>query len=907
MVTGILNSLRLEAGTVRRLIIMKLHKSSVRLKRRALPASKRNHRSQNHVPRSFAATSVLFALALLVAGTLGVSSSTRAQRASASAPATQAVNRIELHQALLDLTNPWTVMCIAAHPDDEDGTSLIVMRRKYGAHTVSLFSTFGEGGQNAIGPELYEELGAIRARETKTAAEIQGSEPYFLGLRDFGFSKSADEAFRIWDHDEALRRMVLRIRKLQPDVIITNHSATNNDHGHHQATARLELEAFDAAADPKRFPEQLKDDATVWQVQRLFVRVRGNQPADAGGIITIDPNERDPISNTTFAEQALSALQKHATQGPWPRSVAQMAARFTNSTDGRLPLIRYRLALAAKSAPALPKDPQNFLDGLRLREETRKLIELPTIDGRALTEFSDNAPRVLEQLVRGLRAGLYGFNEDKIDEPRLSWMRDRLMRALALAAGVRIQVAPSTPVITPGSTLDLAVNIANGGNTDVTVSGCGSGISLPVEPANSNKTTSAGTKGGFLDRVKLPAGSALERTVKIAIPGNASVNVPLSNHLYEPSLQDLHFRTSCMIDLPDGYFYLNAATPVEVAPGLELTNVSPSPIIRTPADVTQSMNGTEKRDYRDFNFKVRVTNNQDSPFSGELVVDQGFGRNGLSRRITVPAHDKADITLKVPGYPQSTGLRKAEGRQPGPVTFTVATKGAATPLAQLEVPVVWADARVAPGLRVGYVRGFDFSLPNALDALGVESKELSVDEIQTADLHKYTTIIVDNRVYESVPELIAANQRLLDYTKDGGTLIVFYHKSNEWNPDERRKRPQLAPYKLILGDERVTDETAPVTFLEPEHPLLNRPNNIGQGDFANWIQERGLYYPKEWDPQYHALLQTNDPDEPPLKGGLLVAQYGKGNYIYTSMVWYRELRAGVPGAYRMFANMISYK
>ncbi|HLR06940.1 MAG TPA: PIG-L family deacetylase, partial [Pyrinomonadaceae bacterium] len=238
----------------------------------------------------------------------------RAQQPAPVAAQQSTEDRIALYQALLDLTNPWTVMCIAAHPDDEDGTSLIVMRRKYGAHTVSLFSTFGEGGQNAIGPELYEELGAIRARETMAAAEIQGSEPHFLGLKDFGYSKSADEAFKFWGHDEALRRMVLEIRKLRPDVIITNHSVTTNDHGHHQATGRLELEAFDAAADPKRFAEQLKtaELLTPWQVQRLFVRQRGNQavqnPDRQGGgsdFVTIDPNERDPIRGTMFAEQAL--------------------------------------------------------------------------------------------------------------------------------------------------------------------------------------------------------------------------------------------------------------------------------------------------------------------------------------------------------------------------------------------------------------------------------------------------------------------------------------------------------------------------------------------------------------------------------------------------------------------------
>src|SRR5258706_11281485 len=309
-------------------------------------------------------TFVLLVVALLL-------TALHAQQSSAP---TAAEDRIALYQALLDLTNPWTVMCIAAHPDDEDGTSLIVMRRKYGAHTVSLFSTFGEGGQNAIGPELYEELGAIRARETMAAAEIQGSEPHFLGLKDFGYSKSADEAFRFWGHEEALRRMVLEIRKLRPDVIITNHSVTSNDHGHHQATARLEVEAFDAAADPQRFPEQLKDGVTVWQVQRLFVRARGNL-TDNAGIVTIDPNEKDPVRGIVYAEEALRALQQHATQGPWPKTFAEFAARFRSfsgqsAAPGQLPPIRYVLVREKEFLSPLPPGSHNFLDGIALTGET---------------------------------------------------------------------------------------------------------------------------------------------------------------------------------------------------------------------------------------------------------------------------------------------------------------------------------------------------------------------------------------------------------------------------------------------------------------------------------------------------------------------------------------------------------
>src|SRR5438067_1295729 len=312
--------------------------------------------------------------------TLAIVSIITSPRAQQSAPASE--DRVALYQALLDLQNPWTVMCVAAHPDDEDGTSLIVMRHKYGAHTVSLFSTFGEGGQNAIGPELYEELGAIRARETMAAAEIQGSEPHFLGLKDFGYSKSADEAFKFWGHEEALRRMVLEIRKLRPDVIITNHSVTSNDHGHHQATARLELEAFDAAADPNRFPEQLKDGVTYWQVQRLFVRVgRSNQTqAETSPVVTIDPNERDPVRGLVYAEEALRALQKHATQGPWPKTFAEYANRFRafsgqqGGAPGQLPMIRYALVREAKGATAFSaKDSHNFLDGLALTGATAQL------------------------------------------------------------------------------------------------------------------------------------------------------------------------------------------------------------------------------------------------------------------------------------------------------------------------------------------------------------------------------------------------------------------------------------------------------------------------------------------------------------------------------------------------------
>jgi len=781
-------------------------------------------------------------------------------------------DRVALYQALLDLQNPWTVMCVAAHPDDEDGTSLIVMRHKYGAHTVSLFSTFGEGGQNAIGPELYEELGAIRAHETMAAAEIQGSEPHFLGLKDFGFSKTRDEAFRFWGHEEALRRMVLQIRKLRPDVIITNHSTTSNDHGQHQATALMVVEAFDAAADATKFPEQLKDGVTTWQVQRLFVRARGNQQQTNAQLVTIDPNEKDPVRGVVYAEEALRGLQQHATQGPWPKSFAEYANRFRafsgqNAPTGQLPMIRYALVKSVSAGNTLSTDSHNFLDGLQLPAQVANESAVPSLTG-SLLELSANRDRALAQLIEGFKHGSYGHAVARpMDPDRRARMKDRVEQAMALAAGINLDVKSSETTVVPGSVISLSVRDANE-TKSTTVRDCSSWIASRSETPSTNG--------------------------KLRIPADASINTPLSRHLYEPNALGLEIDTRCTVEASGAKFNLDRVISVDVARPVEIEAISNSPIVTTPAS-------DGKCGFHAVDFKLRVTNHLNDPVSGEInrfsTIGPIVGRGNATRRIALRPGETTETAFAVDGCE----LSKAQGG----ITFMLSnTRSKVTPA--LLVPVIVANAQVAPNLRVGYIRGFDFSLPNALNALGVESKELSVDDVKTADLSQFTSVIVDNRVYESKPQLIAVNQKLLDYANAGGNLIVFYHKSDEWNPDERRNRPQLAPFKLILGGERITDENAPISFLEPDHPLLNTPNKMGQDDFKDWIQERGLYYPKEWDPQFHALLQSNDPGEQPLKGGLLVADYGRGHYIYTSMVWYRELRGGIPGAYRMLANMISY-
>ena len=821
---------------------------------------------------------------------LVVIASLLAPRVLPASPGQEATSRVndakaELHQAVLDLTNSATVMCVAAHPDDEDGTTLTVLRRKYGVHTVSLFSTYGEGGQNAVGPELYEALGVIRARETQEAARIQGSEPHFLGLKDFGFSKSAEEAFRFWGRDEALRRMVSKIRELRPDVIITNHDTTSG-HGHHQATGRLVLEAFDAAADAKRFPEQLAK-VSVWQVKRLFVRTRSpvnnatstaNTPSDK--LVTIDPNERDPIRNSMFAEQALAALQKHASQGPWPASIAE---RLRGNPSGKLPLIRYRLAREAEGAATFPAEAKTFLDGLPVA-----LRAAPTIDGRTLAEIVDQPDRVLNALIDWRRRMGPGFPAG--EDPQLSrLMADRVDRALAVAAGIAVKVNSQGPTLAPGTLARFAINISNAGNRTVQIKKltlAGWGEVLTLDPAE-----------------QLSADTETITPFDLVTPATAAVTVPPAEHLYDDLLFGHRFVATTELEIDGAKFSVKGEKSFDVVPTVEITNISPSPCVRT-----------EETLGRCDNFRVTLTNHSAKPFAGLVSLTNSAGQHGreVSHQVRLaPLETRTENFSNHDSRPSREML--GELRQAASVVVSISSGqkrqafDRTTSISGRTVTVTYADARVAKGLRVGYLPSFDQTLEQALNALGARADKLNVAEIREGSLTRYSSIILDNRAYYAHPDLIAVNAQLLKYVEQGGTLIVFYHKDSEWNPNPDRGRPQLAPYPIILDDERVTEETAPISFLEPSHALLNHPNKIRSVDFNNWIQERGLYYPKEWDSHYTALFASNDQGEKPLRGGLLVAGYGRGSYIYTSMVWYRQLAAGVPGAYRMLANMISYR
>lgn len=820
--------------------------------------------------------------------TLGVAllaaPATRGQeRASAAADADDETGDAAIYQSLLDLTNPLTVMCVAAHPDDEDGATLTVLRRKYGVHTVTVFSTYGEGGQNAVGPELYEELGAIRARETVAAAKVQGSEPYFLGLRDFGFSKSAEEALRVWGHEEALRRLVLQIRRLRPDVIITNHD-TVSGHGHHQATGRLVLEAFDAAADPSRFPEQLRESGvSTWQPQRLFVRFsfEGGPVSKAaegeaerkGMVVSITPNERDTARGLTYSEQALRALRRHATQGPWPTTVP---AGWTRA-------IRYRLARTATGSAPLPANAPSLISGMTLPEgiagglmplAAKALLPLYIANGR-------KTEGLLEALIAARRNGLFSASGEAEDAPRYRLMTARLDRALALASGIRVKLTPRDEVLVPDSTTPFTLSITNDSNREALIT------EIDFEDLK--------YESGIETPQRLAPGKTIEVVASTYVPRDAALSVPHAAHLYDGLTFGYQFGVRVHLEVDGASFPVIARTHMDVAPAVEITKLTPSPLVLTPSTINREMS-----------FNLTLKSHRREPFKGFLTV--AIPANQLiemGQKISLRPGETQDLVLKSNIIHADYRKRAATVRLE-PLQLSVLQDNLPEPVARQTVEVIYSDASVAPGLRVGFVPSFDDTLKNALAALGLESHELTINEVRTSDLRRYDTIIIDNRGYQAHPELITLNPRLLDYARAGGTLVVLYHKTNEWNPDPQKNRPQLAPYPFTLGNSRVTDENAPITFTDPQHPLLRWPNPVSADDFRGWIQERGLYYPKDWDAQYSAPFAANDTGEPSLRGGLLAADYGRGRYIYTSMVWYRQLRAGVPGAYRVFANIISY-
>jgi LmbE family N-acetylglucosaminyl deacetylase len=846
------------------------------------------------------ALSPLAVLALLM-GSTPARTSVRADLPAARAELNSLPNpqeergSVALDQALRDLTNPFTVLSIAVRPGETDDATLALCRKSLGARTVMLFATRGEAGDSATCSDVSPELGFILTREVLESASGLGADVYFLNLRDFGHSKSADEAMSVWGHDDALGKLVRAIRSLRPDVIITNHNTKTGD-GQQQALARLTREAFDAAADSKRAPKAGSDP---WQVRRLFENTDSSL-AD----VVMNLSEQDAARGRSYAEIGLAARRRNVSPGV---SIGGGVYRVALDREKSY----YKLVA---SAPADKLEPgRSLLAGLLLSENLRRSLAPPRVGDLSVLEATTKPAELFDALHdRLLEKRAEGSAEDMharygADFARVIRFTNALERALALTLGLSLEVTTSDRVAVPGQKLGVRAVFRNGSSRAVPVV-------LRAPEALSNGDAKQAYRA-FEAMWVAPFGSASQE-IEYEVSKDAALTLPRAGHLgdeqYYPMGSSLPgalplepFGNRLVIFAEAGLADVN----IPLAALARYDTASPVEISTIPFAI---LKGWSKS--REMEVSVRVRNRTAGALAGALWVvplaltDDDYEPAHLSftredEEVVIKLKLKLPI-LKPPLSPDVLiEFRREKPSSPDPLA-----------LAKIAVNVI--DFEVAEDLKVGYINGQGSWLAEALNQLGVVRSEIAIEDlvagepgtaaqqpVSCGELARFDTIVIDRCAYFARPDLILKNECLLRYVKEGGNLVVFDQRPDDWNLLLGRSR--FAPYPITLSKDRITIQTAPVTILHADHPLMSKPNKITEKDFEGWIGERALNLPRQWSREYAALLESNDPGESPSLGGLLVARFGEGSYVFTSLDWRSQLLAMNAGAYRMFANLVS--
>jgi LmbE family N-acetylglucosaminyl deacetylase len=829
-----------------------------------------------------------------------------------------------------------SVLHTAAHPDDESTELLAYLARGQGARAAYLSLNRGEGGQNGIGPELGDGLGVIRTEELLAARKLDGAEQYFTRAFDFGFTRSAEETYRKWNREEVLGDMVRVIRMMRPLVVVSGFSGTERDgHGQHQVAGMLTPEAIKAAADANRFPEQIsKEGLQPWQVLKIYGR-RFDQVS--GPRAEFDVGVFDPVLGRSYAELADDGRSRHRSQdyGRIQPRGAQVRSYPRLQTSVEVPEKEGSLFTGIDvSVSGIANLAGN--DGKRMLP---RLIKIKELAAKSLAEYRIEHPEAIAQYlaaglreVRSLRAETGNLdpvakaNADGLLARKESDFSDALMRAY----GVVVDALSNTEIVTPGESVDVTANVylRSASSGDEFSKGTSPKITLiapagwNVESLRADAEQPAGpiAFGRYRER---PNFSARFRAIvpPVAAPtqpywlvkqrtkdqfdwdGTMPRNLPFTPAVARARVELELSGERVVIDQPVEYRFADKTfgeirRDLKVAPALTLT-VHPSLLV-IPAEGQN----------RARELSVEVTHNARRETKGfvRLVAPPGWKVEADERPLVFTRQtERTSRLFKVTPAPGAIGtfdlraVAEADGREYTNGYSVISYPHIETHFiyrpATAKVEVF--DVTVAGGLKVGYVMGSGDDGPEALSQLGVDVRIIGPAELATGDLSVYDTIVLGIRVYEVNENVMANNKRLLEYVASGGTLVVQYNK-------EEYERGNFAPYPVKMQrGVRVTDENAPITVLSPDHRLFNYPNKITEKDWQGWVQERGLYFLNEWDPRYTALLAAPDENGNLLKGGQLIAQYGKGTYIFTGYAWFRQFPAGVPGAYRLFANMVS--
>jgi LmbE family N-acetylglucosaminyl deacetylase len=805
----------------------------------------------------------------------------------------------ELELALKKLNVLGSVLMIAAHPDDENSALLAYFARGRGVRTAYLSLTRGEGGQNLIGPEQGALLGVIRTQELLAARKVDGAEQLFTRAIDFGFSKTAEEAMSKWGHDAILSDIVWDIRRFRPDVIILRFSGTPRDgHGQHQVSAILGKEAFSAAADPHRFPEQLHW-VQPWQAKRLLFNAFSfteEQEREAGKLparLEIDTGAYNPMLGYSYGEIAGMSRSMHHSQG-------------VGSPERRGDQKNYLIHLAGEAAA---RDP---FDGI---DTTWSRIPGGAGPGSILAEaasgFSPQHPEKTIPLLLKARP-LIAALKDPIARRKL----EELDETIGFAAGLWLDASADTYQAVPGASFEVRATAINRS-------------SFPLQLESIRLEGMAGAPEAGSLGTELAYNQPATRDFSVAVPATQPYSQPywLEN---PPHGDDYAISNQLLLGLPEDPPVLRARFRIRaVSESIELVRpVWHRYVDRLQGEITRPLAIVPP-------VALRMPGTP-------LVFPGSEGKKVDVQIVANAAKASGQVTLEAPpGWRIAPSARHfdaaAEGEELAasfevfpPVRSTVekATVRAVADLAGKQIPLsmvvisyphiptqtlfqpavttlVHAEIRTLVR-KIGYVMGAGDDVPEALRQLGCEVTLLGPSDLAGSGLSRFDAIVTGVRAYNVRPDLRANQQRLLDYVQAGGTLVVQYNVlEGGFTAGNPRVLDRIGPYPMRITHDRVTVEDAPVKFPNPDSPLLHSPNKIGPADFDGWIQERGLYFASEWDKRYKLLFESHDPGEEPLEGGTLYARYGKGAYVFTAYSWFRELPAGVPGAYRIFANLLS--
>ena len=787
-----------------------------------------------------------------------------------------------------------SVLYVAAHPDDENTLLLAYLAKDRLVRTGYLSMTRGDGGQNLIGPEQGENIGIIRTQELLAARRVDGPDQFFSRAYDFGFSKSTDEAVRTWGQEKALADVVWRIRKYQPDVIITRFPPdARAGHGHHSASAFLAEQAFKISNDPTKFPEQLAY-VKPWQAKRIMWNMfipgaflSNKKPEESGNLVGIETGVFNPMLGRSYGEIAAESRSQHKSQG-----FGVPASRGAK--------MDYFLLKAGDPAE---KDPLDGVDLSWKRVPNSDAVQAEVT--QVINSFQPDQPDAsIPALVK-----LYGAIS-KLDTANMyvKAKQKDIEMLIQECLGLWVESNPVSYAATPGETVKVTSNIVNRASTPVQLvrirysTGKDSTLNLALKPN---------------EVVELPTLLTIPKTAKISQP--YWLEKPIDKGIFQVDDQQL-------IGLPENPPAVTASFTIEV---------DGKPFTYTRPVVYKSTDPVEGETYRPFIIQPAVTANltervfifaTNAPKTGDVVLKAG--------RANVSGTLKLDVPTGWQVKPASVAFSLVNKDDEQRVPFTL------TPTAQaqdgkIQMVMTTSDGTYTTGLRevtykhiptqtlfppadaklvkldvkvtaknIGYIVGAGDELPAAMQQLGCRVTILGPAEL-AGNLSGYDAIVTGVRAYNTNDWLARYQPKLMEYVKNGGTMIVQYVTPTSSFLRSDPPLPQLGPYPFKIGRDRVTEEDAPMTFINPQSRLLNYPNKITEADFSGWIQERGTYFAQEWDKAYQPIFSAHDQNEAAKEGSLLYATYGKGHFMYTGLVFFRELPAGVPGAYRLFANMIS--